>query len=419
MKRELNNIKVSVALNRDHIIEGQLVDVSPSSYAISVAIPPDKIDAPPPGSNFYLCFQIPGLDPLAQILAVVINERDRSGKCILDLEVINWQELHRYLPANLSTEFNRRRHFRVSMPRKNETEVSVLLMESGRSLSATMLDISARGSKLSFASEEAPNVGDTLQIKFCLPTSEYQLDLPGTVTGQWEIKDARLCGVEFKDNSSTEAKLFLTQQEMISQYIMERQRELSRKGIKADSRTQVRGGETYNYTIDESDLIVSVDDRWTQFAQLNDGTELTRSAVIGRSIWDFIGGSDTRNLYRVVFERVRSENLSIKLPYRCDSPGLLRHMELEICVGRDKDLKLSGRLLRQENRSPSPSTDGSTALPEHNFLMCSLCKRVQESEEWINPEVVISKFNVFEAATEKRIEYSVCETCRDFVKRYA
>lgn len=94
-------------------------------------------------------------------------------------------------------------------------------------------------------------------------------------------------------------------------------------------------------------------------------------------------------------------------------------MELEICVGRDKDLKLSGRLLRQENRSPSPSTDGSTALPEHNFLMCSLCKRVQESEKWINSEVVISKFHVFEAATENRIEYSVCETCRDFVKRYA
>jgi hypothetical protein len=419
MKRELNNIKVSIALNRDQVIEGHLVDVSPSNYSISVAIPPAKIDTPPPGTNFYLRFQIPGIDPLAQILAVVINERNRSGKCILGLEVINWQELHRYLPANLSTEFNRRRHFRVSMPRKSETEVSVLLMESGRSLSATMLDISARGSKLSFGSEEAPNVGDSLQIKFCLPTSEYQLDLLGTVAGQWKIKDARLCGIEFKDNSSAEAKLFLAQQEMISQYIMERQRELSRKGIKADSRTQIRGVETYHYTIDESDLVVSVDDRWIQFAQLNGGTELTRSAVIGRSIWDFIGGSDTRNLYQAVFERVRSENLSIKLPYRCDSPGLLRHMELEIGVGADKNLNLSGRLLRQENRGPSPSTDGSTALPEHNFLMCSFCKRVQESGEWINPEVVIRKFHVFEAANEKKIEYSVCETCRDFVKRYA
>jgi len=167
---------------------------------------------------------------------VVKNGRKKNGKCFLDLEVINWHEFHRHLPSNLSTSFNRRRHFRVSMPLHNETEVSVLSMQSGRSLSATMLDISVKGSKLSFASGEFPNVGETLRIKFCLPTSEYQLDLLATVTGQWKIKNAGNCGVEFKDNSPADGKPFVVQQKLISQYIMERQRELARVGIKTDPR---------------------------------------------------------------------------------------------------------------------------------------------------------------------------------------
>ena len=236
MKRELSNIKVSIELSRDQIIEGYLNDVTPTSQAISVAILPANPELPIPGTNLNLHFEIPGVDPLVQILAVVKKACKKSGECFLDLEVIDWHEFHRHLPSNLSTNFNRRRHFRVNMPRLNETEVSVLSMQSGRSLSATMLDISVKGSKLSFALDEAPIVGETLRIKFCLPTSEYQLELLATVTGRWKIKNARNCGVEFKDNSPAEEKPFLAQQKLISQYVMERQRELTRMGIKTDSR---------------------------------------------------------------------------------------------------------------------------------------------------------------------------------------
>ena len=235
MNRELSNIKISIELSRDHIIEGHLDNVSPSNHVISVAILPANPELPTPGTNLDLYFEIPGVDPRVQILAVVKKARNKSGKFFLDLEVINWQEFHRHLPSNISTSFNRRRHFRVSMPRHNETEVSVTSMQSGFSVSAIMLDISVKGSKLSFASEEAPNVGEILRIKFCLPTSEDQFDLLATVTGLWKLKNARNCGVEFKDDSPADGKPFLAQQKLISQYIMERQRELARMGINAGS----------------------------------------------------------------------------------------------------------------------------------------------------------------------------------------
>ena len=235
MKRDLNVIKVSFALSRDHIIEGRIDKVSPSSHVITVAILSANPGLPTPGTNLNLYFELPGADSRVQILAEVKNGGEKNGECFLDLKVINWHEFHRHLPSNLSTSFNRRRHFRVSMPRQNETEVSVLSMQSGRSLSATMLDISVKGSKLSFASDKAPDVGETLRIKFRLPTSECQLDLLATVTGQWKTEKTGNCGVEFKDNSPVDGKPFLAQQKLISQYIMERQRELARMGIKTGS----------------------------------------------------------------------------------------------------------------------------------------------------------------------------------------
>jgi hypothetical protein len=56
--------------------------------------------------------------------------------------------------------------------------------------------------------------------------------LLATVTGQWKVNNARNCGVEFRDDSPVDEKPFLAQQKLISEYIMERQRQLARMGVK-------------------------------------------------------------------------------------------------------------------------------------------------------------------------------------------
>ena len=417
MKNKLNSIKVSIAANRDRYIEGLLFDVSPASHSISVALPSAKTDELINGAKVYLCFEAPGLERLSKILVEVGNERDSEGKRILDLEVINWHELHAYLPAGISTSFNRRSHFRVDLPEDNRPEVIVILQQDSQEIEATMLDISETGTKLSFRSDHAPDVGETMRTRFCLPNSPYQFDLVGVVVGQWEVPDARLCGIEFTHNALDEEQLFQAQQGTISQYVMERQRELLQEGAASGSRGKAVGGDFYTFTINQDDQIVTVDDNWLQFAELNGATELSRAAVIGKSIWNYFSGSTTLNLYRSLFERVRSEHLRIKLPFRCDSPGLLRHMELEIDAEPDGHLKLIGRLLRQENRDPS--TDDLARLPEQGIVMCSLCKRVQASGKWVEPEIVARKYDIFGETEAIKIEQSVCETCQDFAAHCA
>ena len=84
---------------------------------------------------------------------------------------------------------------------------------------------------------------------------------------------------------------------------------------------------TYQYRLDEADVMVWVDEWWLAFAKENGAAELDEAYVLGRSIWDFVvGRADADTLPRIA--RVRSFNRkSHPLPFRCDSPVLQRYMQ--------------------------------------------------------------------------------------------
>ena len=174
---------------------------------------------------------------------------------------------------------------------------------------------------------------------------------------------------------------------------------------------------TYDYSIDRSDVIESVSEAWLHFAQINGAPELTCEAVVGRSLWEFVSGSDTQSFYRALFHRVRSKEIEVDLPFRCDSPDLLRFMVLHLRPVSNGGLELSGRLLRDEKRtrhmplSNDPAGDGG-----QRFVMCSLCKRVDAFGSWITPEVAAKWFYVFETAREQEVHHGICDQCQDLAE---
>lgn len=218
----LEAIKVSMAWHDHDYVSAALIDLSARGATVSITIPAGQEPALQIGTDVYLRFEVPGIDPISGIHAVIGNARDSRDSPLFGLEIIDWQTLSDNLPPRLFSAFNRRRHYRVDVPKQPETDVAVLNLESGQAATATLSNLSAGGCLLLFRLEEGPQAGENLRIKFCLPGSAYRFDLLGTVKRTSEFRDSARCGIEFEDTQSRE---FIVQQQQISQYVMQRQRE--------------------------------------------------------------------------------------------------------------------------------------------------------------------------------------------------
>ena len=63
--------------------------------------------------------------------------------------------------------------------------------------------------------------------------------------------------------------------------------------------------EHYMYVIDASDRITFVSPEWLRFAETNEAPELTEANVVGKPIWDFVTGADTRTFYEAIYHNLR------------------------------------------------------------------------------------------------------------------
>ena len=123
--------------------------------------------------------------------------------------------------------------------------------------------------------------------------------------------------------------------------------------------------QVFDYAIDPFDTIVSVSEPWVEFARENAAPELGK--VIGHSIWEYIEGKPTRDLYDVVFSRVRAQGDTIELPFRCDSPTVYRFMRLVVAPSDGGGVCFQGVLLREQEKPYEPMLD--RALPRSGRVL--------------------------------------------------
>lgn len=168
-----------------------------------------------------------------------------------------------------------------------------------------------------------------------------------------------------------------------------------------------------DYEIGRSDRIVAVGGSWLEFARENGAAHLTRERVVGRPLWEFVQGRETRELYEAIFGRVRRTGAPVSIPFRCDSPERFRFMRLDIVAAEAEGaLELRGTLLREQERPFFSVLDRAFPRSRRALAMCSVCKRVQIlGTHWVDAEEAVRRLDLFDAAEPPRLQYTVCDDC--------
>jgi c-di-GMP-binding flagellar brake protein YcgR len=214
---QLSGISVSIAWDGENFIDGQLLDLSARGVAVAFKMPVPQIPAVLEDARVLARFEIEGLDPIADVTALVRNVREIDDTQVFGMQILDWQTLHNRLPPRLFSAFNRRRHFRVNLP--PETRAVVSREDDPNEATVQVSNLSVGGCQLLYPLERLPEIGQRLRLRFRLPGSSETLDLNATLRNVIDAQSYGRCGLEFEKIGSRD------EQELM-QYIMRRQREM-------------------------------------------------------------------------------------------------------------------------------------------------------------------------------------------------
>jgi hypothetical protein len=183
-------------------------------------------------------------------------------------------------------------------------------------------------------------------------------------------------------------------------------------------RMPTKGACRYVYRIDARDVITFVSPEWVEFARANHARHLTPQSTIGASLWHFIAGEETRDLYRLLLQKVRSAQKALTLPFRCDSPTCRRFMQLGLALLPDDGIEISCVVLRIEDRERVALLDPARRHSDQWLTICSWCKRVLVPAcGWLEIEDAVARLDLFGSLELPNLTGGVCPDCRRQIER--
>lgn len=167
------------------------------------------------------------------------------------------------------------------------------------------------------------------------------------------------------------------------------------------------------YIIDKEDIITSVSENWQIFAHDNAWIgKCNPENVVGHLLWDFIQGAETRQLYTYLLKKVRTGKRISPIPFRCDSPQQRRFLELRLTPLTGDHIEISSKIVRYEKRVPVGLLDNKISRSKELIRICSMCKKIAITEnEWVEIEVGLKKFKVFEEQKLPGLTHGLCPAC--------
>ena len=164
------------------------------------------------------------------------------------------------------------------------------------------------------------------------------------------------------------------------------------------------------YTIDASDRISFVNPAWQELIAPKAAGP---AQVLGRPIWELIPGGVVRQLWELLYSRVRAIGGGVFVPMRVDRADERRLIDIELRPLSDGSIRHICEPVWRERRAAVALLDPDYPRDERALRSCAWCQRIQvQLGVWEEIEQAQQTLTVLADASLPRLEPVACTSCK-------
>lgn len=167
------------------------------------------------------------------------------------------------------------------------------------------------------------------------------------------------------------------------------------------------------YIIDAQDRIVFVNPAWSRLVASARGDGPDLRDVLGQSIWSRIPDGVVRQLWGLLYSRVRATGGSVFVPMRVDRADQRRLIDIELQPLGEGVVRHVCEPVWHEARPAVALLDPFYPRDDRSLLSCMWCRRIQvRLGAWEEIEDAQQTLAIPADSSLPRLEPSACTTCK-------
>lgn len=131
------------------------------------------------------------------------------------------------------------------------------------------------------------------------------------------------------------------------------------------------------FVIDARDRVMFANDAWLEMTSQQGEAPMSSVEVLGRSVWDFRPAGLVRQLWQVLYQRVRGIGGRTFIPMRVDARDERRLFEIELSALPEHAIRHVYECVWRERRPDATLLDPSQSRDARVLSRCDWCGRVQ------------------------------------------
>ncbi|MBX2852828.1 MAG: hypothetical protein KTR15_13920 [Phycisphaeraceae bacterium] len=166
-----------------------------------------------------------------------------------------------------------------------------------------------------------------------------------------------------------------------------------------------------DYLLDRADRVTKLCPHWSELARQRMALCLDEEMVLGRSLWDFVQGGATQQLYDMLIQESRRTGRKLAFNYRGDSPGAIRYMRMTLLPGYQGMVRLRSELLHEQSRQRAVYFTHAAYPCRPELLQCGLCNRLEHNGRWYTLDDLLRLTDVIDDLMPTEVGDTVCDGC--------